>query len=430
MVPSKDHLPSMVNKTPIRILRVIARLNIGGPAIQAITLTEAFSGGAFQSLLVCGTVGAQEGDMSYLAHSRKVVPHILPHLGREISPFYDLASLGGLRRVIRKFRPHIIHTHTAKAGTLGRIAGLSLNAARRKGRRIKMVHTFHGHVFHSYFSPLKTLLFIEIERLLARFTDRIIVISPLQQQDICRRFRIAGPEGVRVIPLGFDFSAFAELSERGGDRLRRCLVPDNKETMLVGIVGRLTHVKNHRMLLEAVKILKDLKKEHGFTFVVVGDGELKKDLLKYAGELGVADSVRFTGWVKDMAPLYKAMDLVTLTSLNEGTPVTLIEAMAAGKPVIATAVGGVPDLLGCLDSEKVEGYKLCGRGILVPAQRADLLAEALLFSLEHRELVLPMAEQGRDHVRKYYSEERLIQDLSSLYSELAMTGGDDMKMCR
>ena len=400
----------MIDQERIRILRIIARLNIGGPAIQAITLSHAFSEGPYRSLLLCGQVSPDEGDMSYLAESKGVKPVVLPSLGREISAAGDARSFMKVRDVVREFRPHIIHTHTAKAGTVGRLAGLSLNLARESRTRIRLVHTFHGHVFHDYFGALKTRLFIEIERFLARFTDRIVVISPLQRKDICETYRIAGSENVRVIPLGFDLSPYRRqplLEER-----------DSQGPFLVGIVGRLTHVKNHRLLLEAARDLRDQAEGRSFRFLVVGDGELKGELVRRAAELGVGESVQFTGWKKEMPSIYGMLDAVALTSLNEGTPVTLIEAMAAGRPVIATDVGGVRDLLGAVDTRSPEGYKLARRGILIPSGHREALTKAFLFASENRDLLSRMAREARSFVLREFGLERLTGDLDGLYREL------------
>jgi len=400
----------MIDKEPIRILRIIARLNIGGPAIQAVTLSRAFSEDPYRTLLVCGRVSAHEGDMSYLAESKGVKPLFLPFLGREISAVEDARSVMSVRDVIRRFRPHIIHTHTAKAGTVGRLGGLSLNLAREGRRRIRLIHTFHGHVFHDYFGSLKTRLFIEIERFLARFTDRIVVISPLQKRDICETYRIAGPEKVRVVPLGFDLSPYGMLPPLGKG--------DSKSPFVVGIVGRLTPVKNHRLLLEAARDLKDQAKGRAFTFLVVGDGELKEELVRFAAELGVDHTVTFTGWKNAMPSIYGKLDAVALTSLNEGTPVTVIEAMAAGKPVIATDVGGVRDLLGEVDTHVPGGYKLARRGILVPSGRREALTGALLFASENRDLLNRTAQEARTFVFREYGLERLTRNLDALYREL------------
>ena len=403
---------------PIRILRIIARLNIGGPAVQAILLSEYFSGGPYQTLLVCGKVGSYEGDMSYLAQSKGVRPLVLPGLGRDISALRDFRSLQDLGRIIRQFRPHIIHTHTAKAGTLGRLAGMSFNAFRGSQARIRLVHTFHGHVFHSYFGSLKTFLFIQIEKFLARFTDRIVVISPGQQKEICERFRIAGREKVKVIRLGFELSPFREGERRGADVRQRYLPDASPEATVVGIIGRLTQVKNHRMFLEGVKYLKNMNQDHPFRFLVIGDGELRQELMCFVKKEGLEGLVVFTGWQKDMPSLYGALDIVVLTSLNEGTPVTLIEAMAAGKPVIATDVGGVRDLLGPLDSGESDGYKLAQNGVLIPTGREEVLAQALLRLSKDRDLSKRMAENAQSFVLHHYSKERLVGDLELLYAEL------------
>jgi glycosyltransferase involved in cell wall biosynthesis len=410
-------------KNPIRILRIIARLNIGGPAIQAISLSENLSKDLYRTILVCGKVEPHEGDMSYLAKEKGVQPYILPGLGREISPYSDLNAFKAIRKTIKRFRPHIIHTHTAKAGTVGRLAAISLNLSRKPGDRIRLVHTFHGHIFHSYFGFLKTFIFIQIERFLAKFTDRIIVISPLQQGDICRRFRIAGPEKVRIIPLGLDLSSFMDSESKGKNIRGKYLVNDSRETLLVGNIGRLTDVKNHRMLLEAVRYLKDEGKDNHFRFLIVGDGQLREELMEYSKELGVQESIVFTGWQKDMTSIYRAIDIVTLTSFNEGTPVTLIEAMAATKPVVATDVGGVRDLLGIIDKRSTHGYKLARNGILVPSGKGEILAKALLFLLENREVSKKMAEHAREFVVNRYSMERLVKDIKALYSQLIRIDG-------
>jgi glycosyltransferase involved in cell wall biosynthesis len=394
-------------KEPIRILRVIARLNIGGPAIQAVTLSDLFSRGRFRTRLVCGQVGTQEGDMSYLASSRHVDPVVLPTLGREISVLDDLRSFSELRKMISEFQPHIIHTHTAKAGTLGRLAGISLNAQRIFGQKIRLVHTFHGHVFHSYFSSLKTFAFIKIERFLAWFTDRIIVISSSQERDICENYKIAKPHQVQVVPLGFDLSGLKRLSP-----------PAPHGVFAVGIIGRLAPVKNHQMLFETVKTLKDQGADQAFKFFVVGDGELREELTREATALGIEKNVLFTGWQKEMPGVYEKLDAVVLTSLNEGTPVSLIEAMAAARPVIATDVGGVKDLMGEIDTEREQGYKLARHGILIPSGDSKALAEALLFVLRERILTGEIAEQARKHVLQKYSLERLVKDMEVLYEGL------------
>lgn len=403
----------MALEHPLRILRTIARLNVGGPAIQAVALTKAFSQWPYESLLVCGRVGPHEGDMSYLADEQGVQLESLPQFGRELSATADLRSFLAMRKIIKRFRPHIIHTHTAKAGTLGRLAALSFNLFRSRSKRIRVFHTFHGHVFHSYFGTLKVFVFVQIERFLARFTDRIIVISPSQRDDICQRFKITDSKRVEIIPLGFDLSGFGKPEAEDSDSHDR--KPPTARVLRVGIVGRLTHVKNHRMLLEAAKYLKDAGKIDLFTFFIVGDGELRGELVRYATELEVQDSMVFTGWQKDMPALYRDLDIVVLTSLNEGTPVSLIEAMAASRPVISTAVGGVPDLLGEIQATASAGCGLTANGILIPSEDVGMLARALIFLVENDDLRQKMAAQARESVVARYSLERLVKDIETLY---------------
>lgn len=400
----------------IRILRIIARLNIGGPAIQAATLSARLSDEHYQTLLACGNVAPGEGDMSYLALSEGIEPAVIPSLGREISPLDDMHSLRSLRKIIRDFKPHIVHTHTAKAGTLGRLAGMGLKSLSGSRDRTRFVHTFHGHVFKGYFGSRKTAVFVQIERLLARCTDRIVVISPLQFEDITTKYRIAPPKKVRVIPLGFDLAPFRD-AWRHREGARKELVRCGSESPLViGIVGRLTRIKNHHMVLDAMKVLR----ERGHTTVrllIVGDGELREELEQYARKLEVADLVIFAGWRKDMPKIYASLDAVVLTSNNEGTPVTLIEAMATGIPAVSTAVGGVPDLMGAIEESRL-GYHVAERGILVDPGDPTGLADALLFVLKRTPSSAKMANRAKEYVLNLYSVDRLIEDMKELYDDV------------
>jgi glycosyltransferase involved in cell wall biosynthesis len=411
----------MRSSQPIRILRVIARLNIGGPAIQAVSLSDHLSRDGYKTLLVSGKVAPHEGDMAYFAEQRGVKPVILPKMGREINPPGDMKSLIDLRKLIKQFKPHIIHTHTAKAGTIGRLAGMSFNSMLSSSVKMRIVHTFHGHIFHSYFGSLKTRIFICIERFLSRFTDRIIVISPLQQHDICWRYGIVPPEKVRIIPLGFDLSDFESKGADGKEIRQRYMPQENQSVSLVGIIGRLTDVKNHRLLLEAAKRLKAMGEGGHFRFLIVGDGELRQDLIAYARKLGVQHAVIFAGWQKDMPSIYNALDIVALTSLNEGTPVSLIEAMASTRPVVATDVGGVRDLMGVIDQDSKDGYKRAQHGLLVASGDGEGLARALSFLHGNRKVSKVMAKRGREFVLNHYSMERLVKDVKSLYKEILVS---------
>ena len=408
-------------KKPIRILRIIARLNVGGPALQAISLTSELSSERYESMLVCGNVSPHEGDMGYLAAEKGVQPFAVPELGREISLVDDWKAFLAIRKIIGRFKPHIIHTHTAKAGTLGRLAALSVNMHLKTKYRIRTVHTFHGHVFHSYFNMFKTFVFIWIERLLAKFTDRIIVISELQRRDICDRFRIAKRDKVSVIQLGFDLSGFNDCEKYRSIVRQEYLAGETKETFLVGAIGRLTAIKNHSLLLKALKCIDDQDKEESFRFLIVGDGELREDLIQESSELGLRDKVVFVEWQRDMPPIYGALDALAITSKNEGTPVTLIEAMASGTPVVATDVGGVRDLLGGDEREIHSGFQLAKNGILVPPEDPKTLADALIFMQKNREICARMAGDAKKFAIEIYSTKRLLDDMKSLYGELLDT---------
>jgi glycosyltransferase involved in cell wall biosynthesis len=406
-----------VNK-PIKIHRLIARLNIGGPAIQAITLTSELAAAQYETRLVCGRLAPGEGDMTYFAREKGVDPIFIETLGRNISMLSDLKTFLILRRMMKHFKPDILHTHTAKAGTLGRLAALSLAGSFFSGEKIRMVHTFHGHTFHSYFGRMKTLFFLQVEKFLALFTDRIIVVSEQQKEDICHTFKIAGEEKVQIIRLGFDLSNFKKIGPKPQTAGEGSRQDRSSELFRVGIVGRLTAVKNHVMLLEAINHLRIAGKIDKFKFFMVGDGELKAELCQRAEELNVRDAIVFRGWQKDMPSVYSELDAIVLTSKNEGTPVAIIEAMASARPVIATMVGGVPDLMGGVLEKKSGGFLVVERGLMIPPGDARALAAALLFLVEDHNGLDQMIRRAREFVLANYSQERLLNDIKILYNGL------------
>lgn len=420
-----DKVRSVHSEPPLGVLRVIARLNIGGPAIQAVSLTRELEGPDFHTVLVCGDVEAHEGDMSFLARDMGVRPLKIDGLGREISPVKDLGVLVELLGLIGRARPAIIHTHTAKAGTLGRMAGILWNLFHGKRHRVRLVHTFHGHVFHSYFSRGKTAVFLWIERFLARSTDRVVVISPAQKADICHTYRIAPPRKVVVVPLGFDLKPFAAvITNDGRQGARRDLtgLEHPGERFIVGFVGRLAPVKNPQMLISGILRLQELGRAKGFLFVLVGDGELRESLERELADSGVKDLVVFAGWREHMAPVYGALDAVVLTSLNEGTPVAVIEAMAAGRPVVATAVGGVPDLLGEVEEDLGQGVFRAERGLLIPSGDDQALASALVYLRDHVSGISEITRRAREYALSAYGLERLVNDVKGLYRDLIGNG--------
>ena len=400
----------------MKILRIIARLNVGGPARHVVWLTKALQDDEFQTTLIAGSVPPGEDDMGYFADENGVRPVYLREMSREISPS-DTRSLLKLYRLIKAEKPDIIHTHTAKAGTLGRIAGsmyrwLTWGTLVGRPRRVRMVHTFHGHVFHSYYSPAKTRAFLAIERTLARATDRIVVLSDQQLDEINKKFRVGNLERFAVVPLGIDIEQF-DIDPSVRQKLRAEFGVQESD-VVVGFVGRLTEIKNISLLLHAAARIRERK---DVKFAIVGDGHLRPDLEQKAASLDIGSNTIFLGNRSDISDIYSALDIVALTSLNEGTPLSLIEAMAAGKPVISTGVGGVRDLLGAV-REEYGGFSICDRGIRVESfEPADYQA-GLTYLVENRRWRAEIAESGRKYIRSRYGKDRLIDDIKRLYREL------------
>ncbi len=420
----------------MKVVRVIARLNMGGPARHVAWLTAATQRAGIESLLVAGVVPPGEDDMTYFALEQGVTPVIIPEMSREISA-KDIVTVGKLFRLFLRERPDIVHTHTAKAGTVGRVAGwfyrwLTPSTLVGRPRRCFFVHTYHGHIFHSYYGPLKTKFFLTIERILARMTDRVVVISQQQYHEIHHEFRVGRrrqfaviQEGqFAVIPLGLDLEIYSQW-EKWRQAARKELGLANTD-LAVGIVGRLTEIKNHAFFLAAAARYKELfglvETESGevqrIRFIIIGDGQLRDALEDQARSLGLQDDVIFTGLRNDPENFYSALDVVALTSLNEGTPLTLIEAMANARPVIATAVGGVVDLLGSCDAKATEAYVICEHGIGVKTHDVEAFSQGLKFLLARETLRREMGERGRAFVEKSHSKERLVTDVIALYDEL------------
>jgi glycosyltransferase involved in cell wall biosynthesis len=406
----------------IKVLRIITRLNVGGPAIHTVLLTRYLDPKRFDSVLVTGEVGENEGDMGYLAEEYGVKPIFIPGLGREISIFQDVGAFFRLLSLILKEEPDIIHTHLGKAGTLGRLAGaVSKFVLIFRGKKIKMFHTFHGHFFYGYFGPVKTRVFKYIEKVLAVFCNRLIVLNESQKEDIARKYRVVPEKKIEIVPLGFDFK-FIEDSRGHGGWLRK-EAGLGKGEKLVGIVGRLTAIKNHRLFFDGASVYLNAGGAVPIRFVVVGDGELKGELEEYAENLGIGDRVTFTGWVKNMGEVYDALDLLVLTSNNEGTPVTVIEAMASGIPVVATAVGGVPELLGgSVKGSVANGVDIVERGVMIPPGDGGCLAKALSIVFSNGDLTRDVVERGKEFAHKSFGRERLSGDIEKLYmNSLDMT---------
>lgn len=399
----------------MKIVRIIARLNVGGPARHVVWLTKALNNQKFQTSLLTGSVPEGEEDMSYFADENGVTPFFIEEMSRELSP-KDLISLWKVYRQICREKPEIIHTHTAKAGFVGRTAGFFYRWLNWKN--VKIVHTFHGHVFHSYYGNLKTKLFLFIEKNLARFvTDKIVVITKQQFEEIHHEFGVGKAEQFQIIPLGIDLEKFAEASEKR--RILRDEIRANDDEILVGFVGRLTEIKNVPLLLKVAEIYEKNKKTElpKLKFVIIGDGNVRKNLENEAENLGLKDKVLFLGNRNDTDIFYAGLDIVALTSLNEGTPLSLIEAMANGKSVISTAVGGVTDLLGAVETQE-SGFKVCERGVRIDESSAENFYKGLMFLASNPTLRGKYAERGKSFTDLRYSKERLIKDITELYLNL------------
>lgn len=413
----------------MKIVRVIARLNVGGPAKHVVWLTQGLQTAEWESLLVAGSVPPGEDDMGYFATKMGVTPIFVPEMSREIS-VKDLLTIWKLYKLFRRERPDIIHTHTAKAGTVGRVAGLlyrwlTPQVLLGRPRACRFVHTYHGHIFHSYYGLLKTRLFLAIEKTLGRLiTDRIVVVSEQQRREINERFGVGRADRFVVIPLGLDLDIFAGWRDRG--RAFREELDLKPADILVGLVGRLTEIKNHKLFLEAATLFKEEShgrpKEQDVRFVIIGDGSLRAELEQQAHLLGLRADVIFLGNRRDMENLYPGLDIVALTSLNEGTPLTLIEAMANARPVISTAVGGVVDLLGPSISQNGKAsFAVCERGISVSPGNAAAFAAGLIRLAEDASLRREIGERGLQFVASQYSKDRLLEDVRTLYRDL-LTG--------
>jgi glycosyltransferase involved in cell wall biosynthesis len=422
-------------KVFMKIVRIIARLNVGGPARHVVWLNSGLQDAEYESLLVTGVVPPGEDDMSYFAEEHGIVPHIIPEMSREISP-KDALTVWKLYRLLRRERPQLVHTHTAKAGTVGRVAGfmyrwLTPAALIGRPRQCRFVHTYHGHIFHSYYGKLKTRLFVLIEKTLAAFaTDRIVVISPQQLHEIHDVFGVGKKEQFAVIPLGLDTGHFADWQSKRA--VLRAELKAESVDVFVGIVGRLTEIKNHNLFLEAAAIYKEkygveLKTGGRVRFIIIGDGHLRKDLETATRLLGLETDVVFLGTRADPENFYPALDVVALTSFNEGTPLTLIEAMANARPFVATAVGGVVDLLGERASEGLppgddenDDFQLYEHGIAVRPNDALSFCRALEYIIKDEDKRREMGRRGRRFVEAHYSKERLLSDVVNLYRELAL----------
>jgi len=398
----------------MKIVRIIARLNVGGPARHVVWLTKNLQSEEFQSVLLTGTVPEGEEDMNYFAAENGVAPIYIPEMSRELSA-KDIVSLWKVFRRIVREKPDIIHTHTAKAGTIGRVAGFFYRWLAWK--RVKLIHTYHGHVFHSYYGKRKTKIFLLIEKALAKLTDKIVVISAQQRAEINEKFGVGNSSQFQIIPLGIDLAPFEQAESKS--RILREEIGAAADEILVGFVGRLTEIKNIPLVLKAAKLYKELKDSTlpKLKFVIIGDGHLRESLEREVDDLGIREAVIFLGNRNDADIFYAGLDIIVLTSLNEGTPLSLIEAMANGKTFVSTAVGGVVDLLGKTIEEQ-EDVTIYERGIGVASGDAKALFDGLICLAKDENLREKLGANGKEFIQNNYSKERLTADIVNLYRNL------------
>jgi glycosyltransferase involved in cell wall biosynthesis len=381
------------------VYHVIARLNIGGPAIHVSLLAARMPRG-YDPLVLTGTVGPTEGDMTYYARQQGVEPLVLAGMGRDLHPARDLALVWRLYRIFRAEKPLIVHTHTAKAGAVGRIAAWL-------ARVPVIVHTFHGHVLRGYFGRFAAWMFALVERMLAPRTDCIITLGEHQRDEILA-MGIGRPDQVVAMPLGMDLERYLALARHPGALQRRLGLPP--DAVLVGIVARLVRIKGHGIFLEAAaRLAQRVARVH---FIVAGDGELRGSLERRIGELSLAGRVHVLGWQRDLESVYADLSCAVLSSLNEGLPTALIEAQAAGVPVVATRVGSVAEIV----EDGVTGF-------LVPAEDAGGLARRIEQVLADPAEAARLGERARERVRARFGVDRLIADVDRLYSSLLREKG-------
>ena len=381
----------------MKIVRVIARLNMGGPAHIVGLLSSRLDPERYETLLLHGEVGPGEDSLEDAVRASGAAMARVPGLRPELRPPDDARALGSLVRAIRRLRPDIVDTHTAKAGMLGRLAAVLAGQPRPK-----IVHTYHGHVLEGYFGPVKNATFRELERRLGSVSDALIGVSSATVDDLVR-LGVAPREKFRVIPIGLDLDPFLNATSDDGAAFRAEAGVQDGEVLLT-FVGRLVPIKRVDVLLRAVAAARAAGAP--VRLAVVGDGELRPELERLAAELGIAGQVWFAGYRGDMLPVATGSDIAVLSSDNEGTPVSLIEGGAAGKPAVATLVGGVADVV------------TPETGFLVPQRDTKAFAEALVHLAQDRELRMQMGQRARTAVAQRFSADRLAEDMDLLYREL------------
>jgi len=390
-----------------KILRVLNRLNVGGPTYNVAYLSK-YIDPQYETKVLAGIKEPEEGSSAYMLEDLGIAYEYVPDMFRSIHPKKDFKAFRHIQQTVKTYQPDIVHTHAAKAGVLGRLAAYH-SAQRPKA----IIHTYHGNVFDGYFSPAKTKVFLAIERYLARISTAIVSISEQQKDDLVHKYKIAPADKIHVIKLGFDLGKFAE--NQAEKRLAfRQFYGLQEEEVVITITGRLAPIKNHFLFIQTLKVLKDNYPELKFKVFIVGDGELMKPVTEMviqsgftcckAGKTSYQADIIFTSWRKDIDVINAGSDIIALTSLNEGTPVSIIEAMASEKGVICTDVGGVRDVV-------KDGYS----GFICE-QEPVAFAAKLKELIENKSLRMEMAANGKRIALQNYSYNRLVQETENLYN--------------
>ena len=384
-----------------KVLRIINRFNIGGITYNVSYLSK-YLAPEFETMLVGGPEEEGEDSSIFIPESLGLKPIVLKQFQREINLKADYAAYKEIKKIIKEFKPDIVHTHASKAGAIGRLAAISCKVP-------VIIHTFHGHVFHSYFGKLKTIFYIFIERYLAKKSTAIVAISHIQKQELSETFYIAPENKIYVVPLGFDLKKFTLNKEQNRKEFRE-KYNLTKNQIAIGIIGRLAPIKNHDLFIESIAFLKD-NNFLNFKAFVIGDGETKqkiketciKNIVSYSENPRDEVDVIFTSWITNIEFALHGLDIIALTSLNEGTPVSIIEAQAAGKFVVSTNVGGIKDVL----------HPNCGLLSEVNDKNAFFVNLLTACNLESK-----TAEEGVDWAISKFSYTRLVADMSDLYKRL------------
>jgi glycosyltransferase involved in cell wall biosynthesis len=390
-----------------RILRITNRFNLGGPTYNVTYLTR-YLAPEFETMLVGGQKEESEASSDFILEQNGIKPIIIPEMKRSINPMNDIAAYKHIKKLIKDFKPHIVHTHAAKAGALGRMAAFSCNVP-------ITVHTFHGHVFHSYFGNIQTTVYKNIERYLAKRTTALVTLSEKQKHELSEIHHIAPAEKFHIVPLGFDLERFwTNVPEKRKSFRDKYKIADNE--IAIGIIGRLVPVKNHKLFLDAFKLAK-AKSSNKLKAIIVGDGEMREELITYCKAIGLtytygdtidaSANVVFTSWIKEADVATAGVDIIALSSLNEGTPVSLIEAQAAGKPIVSTQTGGIENVV-------LPGIT----ALLSPVDDTLKFAKNVIKLADNESLIAEISQKGKDFVMQRFHYTALALNMRHLYEEL------------